>query len=171
MLTFSYLLVLLMAIVVYLDVTQFRIPNWLVGLLLALYPFYVLASPLPIDWPIGLAFMGGAFAIGYLIFAFNLMGGGDVKLFIVASLWASQHAMVEFLVLTTLVGGLLAGSLVAARPLLGAAWMRAFPNGTLPRILVAGEMMPYGLGISAGFIYVVITGLIPALPVLVRPFL
>lgn len=79
MLFFPILLTGFMAAVLFFDVTRYIIPNWLVGVLLVLYPAFVLMSPVPVGWPMALAAAGLMFVVGVVIFAFRLMGGGDVS--------------------------------------------------------------------------------------------
>jgi prepilin peptidase CpaA len=166
MITLSFILILLMGIVVYFDATRFIIPNWLNGMLLALYPVYYFLSPEPIDIKAALIIMGIVFVIGYLIFAANIMGGGDIKLITVLSLWAGPDAAMPFLVYTALLGGMLATFLMTMRPTVGAYLARHKKIENLPRILVPGEPLPYGLAIAAGFVIPVLNGTLPGLPVI-----
>jgi prepilin peptidase CpaA len=89
------------------DIESRKLPNWLTASVAALYGLHVIASPTPIDWP--LAFLVGsiAFALGFVCFAFNLMGGGDVKLIAALALWAGFDHITLFLLVTALTGGLL----------------------------------------------------------------
>ena len=51
------------------DLRERRIPNWLSGGVAALYPVYLLLSPVPVAWP-------GALALGLLV---GLVGVGAVR--------------------------------------------------------------------------------------------
>ena len=154
------------------DVRARRIPNWLTGGLVALYPIFVLASPDPIAWPAALALAGAVFFVGWLLFARHMVGGGDVKLITAVSLWAGvQHAL-AFAIVTSLAGGVLAlGVLLFERwralitaPLAGLGVGGA---GRVP-VAAAGELpdappapanparttLPYGVAIAAGGVFV-----------------
>lgn len=151
--------------VVYYDLTRYLIPNWLNGLLLALYPVMLLMNPLPVDWMQGLMVMGGCFAAGFAIFALRIMGGGDVKMLTVCGLWTGAAAIPDFLFVTALLGGLLTLLLIVLR--YAAAWWFAHKQGeqTIPRLLTYGEPVPYGLAISGAFLILLWMGKLPGLPV------
>src|SRR3546814_1058931 len=55
-----------------------------------------------------LALGSGAFALGFLLFALRLCGGGDVQLFAAVSLWAGSSLFIPFAYYTALAGGLMA---------------------------------------------------------------
>jgi prepilin peptidase CpaA len=90
------------------DVISYRIPNLVVILLFALFIFKVIAfqdysallSPL-------IAF-GVTIIVGFGLFAFRLLGGGDAKLLAVAVLWASEVNLILFFLLTSIFGAVLA---------------------------------------------------------------
>jgi prepilin peptidase CpaA len=152
------------------DVCERRIPNRLTGALAALYPIYVLVSPTPVAWPaaVGLAFV--VFVIGLGLFARELIGGGDVKLLAVLSLWAGPDQFVWFLLVTTLAGGVLSlfslwyrrwgGWIEAHLAALGltppsghaAASAAAPAAGSTP----STATLPYGVAIAAGGIAIMI---------------
>jgi Flp pilus assembly protein protease CpaA len=90
------------------DLRERRIPNWLTASTAALYPVYLMLSPVPTAWPgaLGLALLIGV--IGVALFARQLIGGGDVKLIAAISLWAGLEHFAVFALVTTLTGGALA---------------------------------------------------------------
>jgi prepilin peptidase CpaA len=105
-------LVALLALAALIDLRERRIPNWLTGGIAALYPFYVLASPIGIAWMWGLAVAGAVFVFGFVLFARQLIGGGDVKLIAAMTLWTGLDHLLLFALVTSLAGGGLAlGSL------------------------------------------------------------
>jgi prepilin peptidase CpaA len=97
----------LLGLAAFSDVRERRIPNRLTAGLLLLYPIYVVTSPVPVAWPaaVWLAFV--VFVIGFGLFARELIGGGDVKLLAVLSLWAGSEQFVSFMLITGLAGGAL----------------------------------------------------------------
>ena len=131
------------------DMRELRIPNRVSIAILILYPAVVLGGGAPIDWPGAVAVGALVFAAGVALFAFGVMGGGDVKLMTVSALWAGPALIGDFLVATSLAGGLLAVFiLVSARfglaPLVGAV---AGPGAL--EALVHGRL-PYGVAIAVG---------------------
>jgi prepilin peptidase CpaA len=120
------------------DVLSRRISNRLV-LLLALAFF-------PAAWAAGMPLMPmlvhaaaglGLLALGFMLFSFGFMGGGDAKLLAGTGVWLGLESIVPFLTLTVIAGGLLAVILLV-RHLLR-------PRGAKPSV-------PYGYAIAAGAI-------------------
>ena len=160
----------LLGLAAFTDLRERRIPNRLTGALAALYPVYVLVSPTPVAWPaaVGLAFV--VFLIGLGLFARKLIGGGDVKLLAVLTLWAGPEQFVWFVLVTTLAGGALSllslwyqrwGGLIQAHL---AALGLATASG---RVLVTPEpsaggssprsiTVPYGVAIAVGGIAIIV---------------
>jgi prepilin peptidase CpaA len=171
-------LVALLALAAVIDLRERRIPNWLTGGIAALYPLYVLASPMPITWPGALAVAAAVFMFGLVLFARQLIGGGDVKLIAALCLWTGLEHLVLFALVTSLTGGGLAlcslwyrrwqGVIDAHAAALG--W-RLAPAGRVPHdgsaVLEAGAdvaptstepaalTLPYGVAIAAGGLAVV----------------
>ena len=148
-----------------------RIPNRLTGGLAALYPVYVLVSPVPVAWPAALGLAVVVFVIGLGLFARELIGGGDVKLIAALSLWAGPEQFVWFMLVTTLTGGALSlislwyrrwGGLIeahlAALGLATAARRAPGPAGCAIRISRPhrSTTLPYGVAIAAGGIAIII---------------
>lgn len=91
------------------DALSMRIPNWLT-LLIALI-FFPMAILTGMPWSlVGLhALVGiGLLALGFLLFALGLFGGGDSKLLAAAGLWLGWTDLMPFLVMTAFAGGALA---------------------------------------------------------------
>ena len=108
-------LVALLALAALIDIRERRIPNWLTGVVVVLYPLHVLASPMPIAWFGALAVAAATFMFGFMLFARQLIGGGDVKLIAAVSLWTGPEHLALFALVTSLAGGGLA---------LGSLWYR-----------------------------------------------
>lgn len=91
------------------DVTSYRIPNWLTGLTAALFfPMaYLTGMPL-VDF--GWHLLAGVilFVVGYGLFALRVFGGGDAKLMAAAGLWFGTSHVMNFLLMTSIAGGVLA---------------------------------------------------------------
>jgi len=142
------------------DLLTLRIPNRVPLSLLALYPPYLALSPDPM---VGLSALGIAalvFAIGFFCFTRGWMGGGDVKLMAVGALWAGPALIPEFLIVTSLLGGVQAlASLLRLRALL-TSWLGV--TFAYAPALVAGtdttathkRRLPYGVAIAGGGLFV-----------------
>ncbi|MEK6745891.1 MAG: prepilin peptidase [Pseudomonadota bacterium] len=160
MLAVVILLIIAMCIVMYYDATRFIIPNWLVGSLLLLYPVAFYLSSAVIDWKMDLLGMLGAFAIGYIIFAVRIMGGGDVKLIIVLSLWVGLEKLAQFGFNFAVLGGVLSLIVLIMRGLLP----RLCKNKEkLPRIFRPRQPVPYGLAIAGAFLLMMYSNDVPIL--------
>lgn len=147
-----------MLAVMYYDATRFIIPNWLVGGLLLVYPLAVFLSPVAVDWKMDLLGMLGTFVLGYFIFALRVMGGGDVKLIIVLSLWVGLQKLYVFGLDFALLGGVLSIAVLLLRKILPFVVSKKVK---LPRIFRNREPVPYGLAIAGAFLLMLFSGEIP----------
>jgi prepilin peptidase CpaA len=122
-----------------------RIPNWTVVGLLGVFLVGLTQGWLVPSVLSCLAAFVLALLVGFPMFASRVMGAGDVKLLAVAGLFAGMDNLLLLAVGTTLAGGALAITALAARPyeevLAASGWPR-------PR---AG--LPYGVAIAAGALY------------------
>ena len=128
------------------DMQRYVIPNRICLALFFLYPAYALSLS-PAEIGIAAAIAAVVFAIGAGLFAYGLMGGGDVKLLAVVSLWAGGAYFPTFLVLTTVVGGFLA---IWWGPLL----RYCFPSIAMGKSANGRPAVPYGVAIAAGGLFV-----------------
>jgi len=92
------------------DFRRLVIPNPLIGGLCVLWLLHLettsRATPAATFATIGCAM--AVFLVGAVMFSRGMVGGGDVKLLAVAALWAGADALPPLLLLTALIGGLLA---------------------------------------------------------------
>jgi prepilin peptidase CpaA len=102
----------------------------------------------------GLAWSAGCgvavFAVGAAAFAAGALGGGDVKLLAAVSLFAGPTRLLDFLIITALIGGLLGFAMLAGAPI---GRPVAAGSGALRARLRRG--LPYGPAIAAGGLWVV----------------
>ena len=159
LLAIAIALTLLMLLVVYFDATQFIIPNWLNALVLVLYPIFLIATPAEIEWWMSLVVLLGFFVVGIGIFSLNIMGGGDVKLFIAIAPWIGWQpdVLMKFLFLVAISGGVLAVFLIFARLALVSIGSKMKEPPNFPKLLRMKEPMPYGLAIAYAFGYLIWT--------------
>jgi prepilin peptidase CpaA len=135
------------------DFRTFTIPNWICAAVVALFVVHGLSAPESVSWINSLIAGFLMFLGGLALFAANLMGGGDVKLIAALGLWAGLDAIMEFLVVTSIAGGILALAIVSRR------WLS---RQTIPDVATteAGEQvslrtaaLPYGVAIACGGLY------------------
>ena len=94
------------------DLRRYIIPNTAsIALIAGFVLVYALAAMVSPE--VGLALLGehlaseaACFVFGFALFAFGLWGGGDGKLLAAAGLWFDWPTVVEFLLATTVAGGL-----------------------------------------------------------------
>lgn len=155
---FSIALTLAMVAVVLLDSTRYLIPNSLNIAILLLWMGGIFF--LPIDILMALAAAALVLLVGIGLFALGLMGGGDIKLLVVLTLWTGWGMQsVHFLMLTAIMGGVLVILLLPLRAISSAI----MKGQSLPRILTAKQPVPYGLAIAAAFLLMLWRGMIPAI--------
>jgi prepilin peptidase CpaA len=138
------------------DLWKFIIPNWISVALLGLFIAAAVFLPTSLNWLSHLGAMGIVLAGTLLLYRFNMLGGGDLKLLTVAGLWVGLEFLPTFILYTALAGGALSlGLLVLRRLLTGVLVLQSgCDRVTLPRVLLPGEHIPYGIAIAAGAIWV-----------------
>jgi prepilin peptidase CpaA len=143
------------------DIARLIIPNWVSIALAAIFPVAALIAGAPL-MGVGLhiLFGFGVLAVGFVLFQFNIIGGGDAKLLAAVSIWTGMTAFMPFILWTAIAGGLMALALLTARQLL--------PVGTYPsfvdHLLKKQNGIPYGVAIMVGALMA-----IPSLPYLSSP--
>jgi prepilin peptidase CpaA len=92
------------------DFRRLVIPNPIIGGLCVLWllDLETTARATPAATFAAIACAAGVLLVGTVLFSRGMIGGGDVKLLAVAALWAGADAFPPLLLLTALIGGLLA---------------------------------------------------------------
>jgi len=138
------------------DLRRLIIPNALALALCLLWPLYAVAAPSLYDVLASLGCAIAVFLAGALCFARGYLGGGDVKLLSAGALWAGPNGTIPLLVLTGVLGGILAlfvmippGAHIAdlARAKLGPADVPSKTGMATP--------IPYGIAIAGAAVIVV----------------
>ena len=144
------------------DLRSFEIPNYLSLTLVLIYPLAALSAGLSWQAVLWAFALGGLMlAAGIIIFMLGLIGGGDSKLLAAAVVWTGQERLLDFLVVTALIGGVLALALLLFRRLPLAIGLARFP--AMRQLHTKKQEIPYAVAIgSAGLI------LYPNLPILVH---
>lgn len=156
------------------DFSFYRIPNLFLAALLVLYAFYatIYLTPHLIFTSIGI--FAVMLALGFTLYAFNVIGAGDAKYIAVASLWFGLHGLAPFLFTTSLVGGGLALFYLLLQDHTGRfsdwVWLKIQKGETdCPQLQhvwvgsgagpekgkrenIGSRMIPYGIAIAAGSI-------------------
>lgn len=141
------------------DFRTLRIPNWLTGALALAFPIAALAAGQPIDWLSHVGAGVAVFAVAAVLFAFRLMGGGDVKLLAATALWVGFGQLLPFLMLVALVGGVFALVCVLLRhPFVQMAILATLRR--LPVFAHKNLPIPYGIPIAVAGVLIA-----PALPI------
>lgn len=91
------------------------------------------------------------FGLGALAFAGGVLGGGDVKLLAASSLFAGPALLPDFVIVTSLVGGLLGVAILAGAPI----GPQVAGDATVHSRLRRG--LPYGPAIAAGGLWLAAT--------------
>lgn len=138
----------IMAFAAAMDLLTMRIPN---KVSLALVGAFVVAAPL-MGLPPGQILMhvaAGALvlALGIVLFAVGGFGGGDAKLLAAGALWVGLDQLLPFLVLTTIMGGILALAILRyrTRPMI----LGSYTPGWAIDLHKPGSGIPYGIAIAA----------------------
>lgn len=140
------------------DATHYIISNTLNLVLLGLYVAAALLLPMT-PWLPAVAAAGIILAVGLGLFTLGLMGGGDIKLLVVLSLWTGwSAATAQFIFLTAIFGGVLVVLVLVLRAVLAPLWLKLRPARNLPRLLTRKQPVPYGIAIAAAFSWLLWTG-------------
>jgi prepilin peptidase CpaA len=135
------------------DIVSYTIPNFLQLLLLAGFAGFVFAaglSPAAVGFHLVAGFAG--LALGFALFAFGLIGGGDAKLFACVALWLGFNDLLEYALMASIFGGLLTLCLLSLRrlPLPQALASRSW----IMRLHDERGGIPYGVALAAGAFFI-----------------
>lgn len=144
----------------FVDFRRLVIPNELVAALCTLWLLHVEGTRGAAPAAALAAIAGAALALigGAILFARGLIGGGDVKLFAAAALWAGARAVPRLLALTALIGGGLALLFVSPLGPRLIAVRRPDPAAAAGAgvLRVGHTPIPYGVAIAAAALIVTI---------------
>ncbi len=132
------------------DANAMKIPNRIP--LIALFTFFLV---IPFTWagiPVFLEHLSvglAMFVVGFAMFAFGWMGGGDSKLLAGTAIWFTWPDMLTYAVFTSLFGGLLTLILLVGRAYIP---VRILTTPWAQMMLKDETKIPYGLALAAGAI-------------------
>jgi len=135
------------------DLVTYRIPNWISLALMAVFVVtagVALAGGTPLS-TIGLHVAVGtvALVIGFAMFTFGWIGGGDAKLFASAALWIGWPAAGTYAASTAIAGGALSIFILALRSAPARAYLPTGP-AWFARLSEPKAGIPYGVAIAFG---------------------
>ena len=131
------------------DLASFTIPNFLQLAIIAAFVVFAMIVGIPaseLGGHLVAAFI--ALAIGFTLFAFGYVGGGDAKLFAAIALWFGFRDLANFALVASLMGGGLTLLMITMRrmplpsALSGQAW--------ISRLHDEKAGIPYGVALAAG---------------------
>jgi prepilin peptidase CpaA len=134
------------------DLVNLRIPNWLTGSLAVGFPVAALLAGVGpsdhhVDWISHIEAGAAVFAVGAMLFACRILGGGDVKLLAAMALWCGLHLLVPLIFLTSVIGGAFALIVLGLRqPLVQTTILAVLRRA--PAFLHAKTPIPYGIPIA-----------------------
>jgi len=136
------------------DLASYTIPNLLQGALLLAFIAFVFATamaPLAIGAHLLAGFCG--LALGFALFAFGWIGGGDAKLFACAALWLGLgRDLLDYMLIASVLGGALTLLLLGLRRVPLPAMLAS--QGWLLRLHDEHAGIPYGVALAAGAVLI-----------------
>lgn len=123
------------------DLTQMKIRNSVLVLLITAYPFLAITTEMPPGHIATSVIAGSAVFLGGVgAFAAGLIGGGDAKLAAVSTLWLGADLIASYLLLTAVLGAVICLATLAWRSM--QAWHSR--DGSPRRF----KYLPYGPGMA-----------------------
>lgn len=139
------------------DLRRLIIPNAVTLSLCVLWPLYALATPALFTVLGSLLCAAIVFLAGALLFSRGFIGGGDVKMLAVAVLWAGPDKTVPLLLVTGVLGGVLALFLLIPPGAHLATLARAkLGPGDASLKSALATPVPYGIAIAAAALIVIV---------------
>ena len=134
------------------DLASFTIPNVLPAAMGACFVLFIAVAAMDGDvtWTaLGLHVAAGLIALvaGMVMFAFGWVGGGDAKLYAVASLWLGWNMLLEYTLIASILGGGLTLGILALRKVPLPAVLHG--QGWLLKLADKDSGIPYGIALSA----------------------
>lgn len=131
------------------DCFTMRIPNWLNGVIGATFFVAAWIAGMPLE-QVGWHLVAGGIVLvaGFTLFAFRYIGGGDAKLLAVAALWLGMPQLVEFIIVMSLAGGVLAIAMKFWWWIRLETELRGFDR--IKSTITTSIELPYGVAVAIG---------------------
>ena len=135
------------------DFASYTIPNTLPVVFLAAFAAFAIAAGMPMH-ALGFHVLAGflALALGFALFAFGFIGGGDAKLVAAIVLWLGFQDLGSYALIATVMGGGLTLALLALRRMPLPALLSGQP--WLLRLHDVRSGVPYGVALAAGALFI-----------------
>jgi prepilin peptidase CpaA len=131
------------------DLASYTIPNFLQGALIGAFILFAFSSPMTTTQFSQHLIAGGlGLALGFTVFAFGYVGGGDAKLFTCIALWFGLGDIADFALAASIFGGVLTLGLLTFRKLPLPAALTS--QGWILRLHDEKAGIPYGTALAAG---------------------
>jgi prepilin peptidase CpaA len=136
------------------DLMSYEIPNWVSLAMIAAFLVTAFAGPFPlVDIGWHLAAGAAVLAVGFILFAIKVFGGGDAKLLAACAVWVGWAGLLEFFMFVALIGGVFALALIVFRRLiLPESWTK---KPWIQKLHDQEGGIPYGVAIGLGGILMV----------------
>ncbi len=130
------------------DLLTMTIPNRvsviLIASFLAIAPFAGLSLQ---DMLMHLAGGGIVFVVGFALFAFGIMGGGDAKILAASAIWFGfNQSLLVYIIYVSVFGGFLSMAIISMHLQHNLILAYGIP---MPRTLMHKKKVPYGIAIGA----------------------
>jgi prepilin peptidase CpaA len=134
------------------DVKTYTIPNSISVALLWLFVVSVPLAGADISLLAHFYSFGAVLAVGLLAFRFGILGGGDVKSWAAVAIWYDIGALPYQIVWVTVFGSVIGILALCLRWFTVNQYVRdaCAGGGPVPRLMRAGEPIPYGIAIALG---------------------
>lgn len=137
----------LMAFAAMMDLVTMTIPNKISLGLLAGFLVAAIAVGIPLEQFLTHLSVGFfVLAVGVLLFALRVVGGGDAKLLAAASLWIGFEQLGQYMMYVAAIGGLLSVAILIYRRIVLPAWVIKQPWAL--RLHSGTADVPYGIAIG-----------------------
>lgn len=137
-----------MAMAAFSDLLTMTIPNRLsivlIASFIAIAPFTGISLQ---DFALHLG--GGAlvFAVCFVLFAFNIMGGGDAKILTASAIWFGfNESLYLYIIYVSIFGGFLSLAILLMRSNMNLILVYGIP---VPQTMLHAKKVPYGIAIGA----------------------
>ena len=136
------------------DLMSYEIPNWVsLAMIVAFLVAAFAGSFRLVDIGWHLAAGAAVLAVGFILFAVKIFGGGDAKLLAACAVWIGWTGLFKFFIFVALIGGVFALALIVFRRLtLPDSWTK---RRWIRRLHDQKSGIPYGVAIGLGGILMV----------------
>lgn len=144
----------LMAYAAATDLLTMKISNRVTGFVVLGFVFYVIAGGMPwneVAWHVAAG--TATLVVAFAMFARGWVGGGDAKLAAGTALWIGMDHLAEYVIVASIVGGILTTAIVYARTFPLPTFTLRFPFAV--HLHDAKTGIPYGIALATAALFVI----------------